>query len=396
MPTRIADARRARCRANLPRSVMPRRPNSERRFLMPGVTYDQFERYQQEGLDARRAGQWDSARIYLLEAARAMLELSKTRRAKSCARPPARRRRSCSSWPRTARRPRRENGRKSGRKASAATAARRGQVQRESEGEANGRSVDRQGEADDPLRRCRRARRGEGRHPPEDDLSVRAPGIGRTSSASAPAAGCCCTARRARARRCSPRRRRARSTRRSSASRRPTCSANGSARPSRTSRSSSTPPRRETRSIIFIDEIEALVPARRDEGSQRHAARRAADPAGRWKGSTRRSRPRRSCSWARPTSRGSSTRRCCGRGDLTRRSTSRCRICPPGERCWTSIWASDRWRRRSNLDALADAAGRLQRRRHQVHLRPRGDDPVSAIGRHGHRRGRLRTRSWTT
>jgi SpoVK/Ycf46/Vps4 family AAA+-type ATPase len=42
------------------------------------VTYDTFERYKQKGLDARRAGQWDSARIYLLEAARAMLELSKT------------------------------------------------------------------------------------------------------------------------------------------------------------------------------------------------------------------------------------------------------------------------------------------------------------------------------
>jgi transitional endoplasmic reticulum ATPase len=44
---------------------------------MPGVTYDTFERYPQKGLDARRAGQWDSARVYLLEAARAMLELSK-------------------------------------------------------------------------------------------------------------------------------------------------------------------------------------------------------------------------------------------------------------------------------------------------------------------------------
>jgi transitional endoplasmic reticulum ATPase len=41
------------------------------------VSWDTFERYRQKGLDARRAGQWDSARIYLLEAARAMLELSK-------------------------------------------------------------------------------------------------------------------------------------------------------------------------------------------------------------------------------------------------------------------------------------------------------------------------------
>lgn len=44
------------------------------------VTYDTFERYRRKGLDARRAGQWDSARIYLLEAARAMVALSKDAR----------------------------------------------------------------------------------------------------------------------------------------------------------------------------------------------------------------------------------------------------------------------------------------------------------------------------
>jgi transitional endoplasmic reticulum ATPase len=37
-----------------------------------------FQRFRQRGLDARRAGQWESARQYLLEASRAMLELSKT------------------------------------------------------------------------------------------------------------------------------------------------------------------------------------------------------------------------------------------------------------------------------------------------------------------------------
>src|SRR5688500_15171508 len=42
------------------------------------VSWDTFERYKQKGLDARRAGQWDSARIYLLEAARSMIELSKS------------------------------------------------------------------------------------------------------------------------------------------------------------------------------------------------------------------------------------------------------------------------------------------------------------------------------
>jgi transitional endoplasmic reticulum ATPase len=41
------------------------------------VSWDTFERYRRKGLDARRAGQWDSARIYLLEAARAMAALSK-------------------------------------------------------------------------------------------------------------------------------------------------------------------------------------------------------------------------------------------------------------------------------------------------------------------------------
>jgi transitional endoplasmic reticulum ATPase len=41
------------------------------------VSWDSFERYRQKGVDARRAGQWDSARIYLLEAARAMVQLSK-------------------------------------------------------------------------------------------------------------------------------------------------------------------------------------------------------------------------------------------------------------------------------------------------------------------------------
>src|SRR5208283_5048821 len=40
-------------------------------------SWDGFERYKQKGLDARRAGQWDSARVYLLEAARAMVDLSK-------------------------------------------------------------------------------------------------------------------------------------------------------------------------------------------------------------------------------------------------------------------------------------------------------------------------------
>jgi transitional endoplasmic reticulum ATPase len=41
------------------------------------ASWEIFERYKQKGLDARRAGQWDSARVYLLEAARAMVQLSK-------------------------------------------------------------------------------------------------------------------------------------------------------------------------------------------------------------------------------------------------------------------------------------------------------------------------------
>ena len=39
--------------------------------------FDTFERSRTRGLDARRAGQWDSARVYLLEAARAMAALAK-------------------------------------------------------------------------------------------------------------------------------------------------------------------------------------------------------------------------------------------------------------------------------------------------------------------------------
>ena len=41
------------------------------------VTWETFERYRQKGLDARRAMQWDTARLYLLEAARAMADLAK-------------------------------------------------------------------------------------------------------------------------------------------------------------------------------------------------------------------------------------------------------------------------------------------------------------------------------
>ena len=44
---------------------------------MSRTSWDTFERFRQKGLDARRAGQWDSARIYLLEAAKSMVALSK-------------------------------------------------------------------------------------------------------------------------------------------------------------------------------------------------------------------------------------------------------------------------------------------------------------------------------
>src|SRR5947207_13463723 len=58
-------------------SVGPAPPDMEEIKTMPEVSWDTFERYRQKGLDARRAGQWDSARIYLLEAARAMTFLAK-------------------------------------------------------------------------------------------------------------------------------------------------------------------------------------------------------------------------------------------------------------------------------------------------------------------------------
>jgi hypothetical protein len=44
---------------------------------MPAASWEHFERYRQKGLDARRAGQWESARIYLLEAARSMVALGR-------------------------------------------------------------------------------------------------------------------------------------------------------------------------------------------------------------------------------------------------------------------------------------------------------------------------------
>src|SRR5688500_16798095 len=45
--------------------------------IVMAVTWEHFERYRQKGLDARRAMQWDQARLYLLEAARAMATLAK-------------------------------------------------------------------------------------------------------------------------------------------------------------------------------------------------------------------------------------------------------------------------------------------------------------------------------
>jgi transitional endoplasmic reticulum ATPase len=50
---------------------------------MTGSNTDIFERYKERGLAARKAGQWDSARVYLLEAARTMLELSKSAKTES-------------------------------------------------------------------------------------------------------------------------------------------------------------------------------------------------------------------------------------------------------------------------------------------------------------------------
>ena len=41
------------------------------------LTWDNFERFKTRGLDARRAGQFDAARVYFLEAARVMIALSK-------------------------------------------------------------------------------------------------------------------------------------------------------------------------------------------------------------------------------------------------------------------------------------------------------------------------------
>ena len=44
---------------------------------MPGSTWQNFDRYKRQGLDARRRGDWASARTYLLNAARLMVDLAK-------------------------------------------------------------------------------------------------------------------------------------------------------------------------------------------------------------------------------------------------------------------------------------------------------------------------------
>lgn len=70
--------RRLRLRTVLLRlTVRSRKRQIRYNLLRMSVSWDTFERYRQKGLDARRAGQWDSARVYLLEAARAMAQLGK-------------------------------------------------------------------------------------------------------------------------------------------------------------------------------------------------------------------------------------------------------------------------------------------------------------------------------
>lgn len=44
---------------------------------MSTITYDTFERYRTKGLESRKRGEWESARVYLLEAARAMALLAR-------------------------------------------------------------------------------------------------------------------------------------------------------------------------------------------------------------------------------------------------------------------------------------------------------------------------------
>ena len=45
--------------------------------MVGGTTWESFERYKKQGLDARRRGEWEAARTYLLNAARLMVDLSK-------------------------------------------------------------------------------------------------------------------------------------------------------------------------------------------------------------------------------------------------------------------------------------------------------------------------------
>ena len=150
----------------------------------------------------------------------------------------------------------------------------------------------------------------------------------------------------------------------------------------------------EKRSIIFIDEIEALVPARRDEGSsvmqrvvpQILQGMEGFDKKGEqpvlFMGAT-------NVPWQldpavlRP-----------GRFD------DKVYIpLPdlPARRKMLDLYLGKRPVAADvDLDAARPAARRLQRRRHQIHLRPRRDDPVPPQRRDRARRGRSRERSWRT
>jgi SpoVK/Ycf46/Vps4 family AAA+-type ATPase len=186
------------------------------------VTWDTFERYKQKGLDARRAGQWDSARIYLLEAARAMVELSKDAKGDDLREG----RRQMASRLLELARDCDEAKAENRRSAPAPSRKANGASSREKSSEADGETSASQWVVKE--KPSIRFADVAGLEDVKEDIRLKMiypfqhPELAERFAIKA-AAGSSCSDRRARARRCSPRRRRGRSTRRSSASRRPTC-----------------------------------------------------------------------------------------------------------------------------------------------------------------------------
>src|SRR5436190_11952503 len=298
------------------------------------VTWDSFQRYQQKGLDARRAGQWDSARIYLLEAARAMLELSKEAQGEELREARREMSQKLLDLAKDCDAAKKENRRQpaQGRRAQPG----RGEKSQESEGgtsadqwvvkEKPSLRFDDVAGLDDVKEDIRLKMIYPFQHPElAAKFDIRAgggvlmygpPGTGKTMLAKATAGEIDATFFRI-----SP----------------ADVLSKWVGEAEQNIKKLFDAAAAEARSIIFIDEIEALVPARRDEGSS--VMQRVVPQILQGMKASTKPRADRFCSWARRTCRGNWTPRFYVPGASTKRSIFRSRIWPHVERCSTFIWA---------------------------------------------------------